>query len=173
MLTVLSTLTSVEEFLLEFQSPQSLPDWAGRRPPPLTLSVLPLFYILEELVARIDAPRLNKLNITFFNQILFDTPQSIQIISRTPMLKALEKAWFNFGDGIARVNLSSQASDYGEAGELHVGISCRALDWQVLSLEQVCTSCLPPLSTLDILYISEHPNLPLDLQNTIGNSFCL
>jgi hypothetical protein len=41
--------------------------------------------------------------------------------------------------------------------KLHLRISCRDLDWQVLSLEQVCTSCLPPLSTLEDLYIYQDP----------------
>ena len=47
---------------------------------------------LEGLVARIDAPQLNKLHVTLFNQIAFETPQFLQFISRTPMLKPPKKA---------------------------------------------------------------------------------
>jgi hypothetical protein len=36
-----------------------------------------------------------------------------------------------------------------------VKISCRELDWQLSSLEQVCTLSLPPLSTLEGLSIYE------------------
>ena len=163
MVTALSTLTSLESLSLEFQSPRSRPDRASRRPPPPTRSVLPVLTCfsfkgvseyLDDLVARIDAPRLNNLSITFFNEIVFDTPQFIQFISRTPTLKALEKARVAFEDDAAKVKLSSQTSGYGE---LNVKISCRELDWQVSSLEQVCTSCLPPLSTLEDLYIYEDP----------------
>jgi hypothetical protein len=42
-------------------------------------------------VARIDAPQLSKLDVTFFNAIIFDTPQFIQFIRRTSMLKPLKK----------------------------------------------------------------------------------
>jgi hypothetical protein len=159
MLNALSASTSLVALHLDFQSPQSGPDWASRRPPPLTRTVLPaltniLFKgvseYLEEIAARIDAPELKYLDITLFNQILFDTPQFVQFISRTPTLKALKKARVAFADGAARINLSTQTSGFGE---LTVKIQCKELDWQISSLEQVCTSCLPSLSMLDDLYI--------------------
>ena len=161
--TALSTLTRLTTLLLHFKSPQSCPDPAQRRPPPSTRSVLPAlthFWFkgvseyLEVVVARIDAPRLNKLDITFFNQIVFDTPQSIQFISRMPITpKSFEVARVTFEDGAATIRLSSQKSGKGE--EIRVRIPCRELDWQVSSMEQVCTSCLPPLPTLENLYIYE------------------
>jgi hypothetical protein len=102
---------------------------------------------LDDLVAYIDTPRLNFLYITFFNDIVFDTPQFIQFISRTPMLKALEKVHIKFNRGSASVDFSSLTS------AVCMSISCRELDWQVSSVVQVCTSCMPPLSTLEHLYI--------------------
>jgi hypothetical protein len=78
---------------LQFQSPRSHPDWEFQPPLPTTRSVLPtLTYFrfkgvseyLEDLVARVDAPRLNVLDVTFFNQIVFDTSLLAQFISRTP-----------------------------------------------------------------------------------------
>ena len=114
---------------------------------------------LDNLMARIDAPRLKDLDITFFNQIVFDTPRLIQFIGRTPMLKLFEKTRVVFRDCAARVKISSQTPNYGE---LEVEILCRESDWQVLSLEQVRTSCLPPLSTLEDLYIDENSYSPPD-----------
>jgi hypothetical protein len=161
MATALSTLTSLASLSLGFRSPQSFPDPANRRPPPLTRHILPIlarFWFkgaceyLDNLVAHIDAPRVN-LFITFFNQILFDTPQLIQFISRTPTLKAFEKGHVVFEDRAAKINLSSQTPGYGS---LEVRVSCREFDWQVSSLEQVCTLCLPPLSTLEDLFIYHH-----------------
>ncbi|KAF8485882.1 hypothetical protein DFH94DRAFT_808071 [Russula ochroleuca] len=152
MLTALCTLTSLAVLHLDFQSPRSRPNWASRRPPTPTRSVLPVLTnflfkgvteYLEDIVSYIDAP------LPFFNQILFDTPQFIQFINRTPALNALEKARVAFADGAARVNFSSLTSGYGE---LTVKIPCMELDWQVSALKQVCISCLPPLSTSD-LYI--------------------
>ena len=158
MITGLSTLTSLNFLQLKFQSPRSCPDQASRRPPPLTRFALPVLKdfkfkgaseYLDDLVAHIDAPTLNELSITFFNDIVFDTPQLIQFISRIPTLNALERASISFEDGAASIDLSSR---------LNVKILCRKLDWQVSSLEQVCTSCLPPLPMLEHLYIREGPN---------------
>jgi hypothetical protein len=121
-------------------------------------------------VARIDAPRLNDLFITFFHQIVFDTPQFIQFITRTPTVKALEKAHVMFGTDGARVILSSRTSDYKG---LNVGISCRDLHWQVSALEQVCTSSYPLLSTLEDLYIYENTYSQQGWQGNVENSLWL
>jgi hypothetical protein len=107
---------------------------------------------LDDLVAQIDAPRLNNLRITFFNDIIFDTPQLFQFISRTPTLKPLEYAHVIFGGDKATVKLPSQTPF---VDLLNVEISCKELDWQLSSVEQVCTSSLPPLSTSEVLYIYE------------------
>ena len=175
MVNALSMLTSLEELQLGFQSPLSCPDPASRPPPPPTCFFIPILtYIsfkgvseyLDELVARIDVPRLIKLDITFFNQVVFYTPQLIQFISRTRTLNALEIARVILEDGAARVRLSSLTSGYGM---LEVKIPRRELDWQILSLEQVCTSCLPPLSMLEDLHISEEAYWQSDWQDKIEN----
>ncbi|KAF8486315.1 hypothetical protein DFH94DRAFT_180016 [Russula ochroleuca] len=159
MVTALSTLTSLGSLILDFESPLSRPDWESRCPPPQTRIVLPaLTYFefkganeyLDDLVSRVDAPRANSLSITFFNDIVFDTPQFTQFISRTPMLKALMKARVTFEVGTAR-----------------------ELDWQVSSLEQVCASCLPPLTTMEDLYIYERPFWQPHWQDNIENSLWL
>jgi hypothetical protein len=72
--TVLSTLTSLRLLALKFRFPQSRPNQA-RRSPLTTRSLLPVLNklrfegvseYLDDLVARIDAPRLNDL-VVFFN----------------------------------------------------------------------------------------------------------
>jgi hypothetical protein len=180
--TALSTLTSLDDLELEFESPRSRPDWASRRPPPLTRSVLPVLTrfvfkgvcdYLEDLVAHIDAPRLDDLGVTFFNQIVFDTPQFIQFITRTPNLKTFEKAnvVFEYGDAAAAsVSLFSRTSDHVK---LYVRIPCIEFDWQVSSMEQICTLCLPPLSTLEDIYIYERPHSEPDQQDNIENTLWL
>jgi hypothetical protein len=179
MATSLFTLTSLKELFLLFKSPQSHPDPEGRHPPLLTRSILPVLThfvfkgvceYLEDLVARIDAPRLVVLKITFLNLIVLDTPQFIQFISRTPALKEFEKVQVIFMDGPACVNLSSQTSG---SGKLTVKISCLDLGWQVSSMKQICTSCLPPLPTLEDLYISQHPLLHPHWQDNIENALWL
>jgi hypothetical protein len=178
MVTALSTLTSLERLRLNFQSPQPHSDWAGQCPSPLTRTVVPVLThfafkgdceYLDDLVACIDAPRLNDLSITFFHDIVFDAPQFIQFISRTPALEAFENARVVFRDRAAWIKFSSQTPGYGS---LKVEISCRELDWQVSSLGQICTSCLPPLqvSASEVLYIYlepfSHPHWEGNIEDT-------
>jgi hypothetical protein len=179
MISALSTLTGLQELRLEFQSPRSHPDLVNRRPPPPTRIVLPVLQnlkfkgvieYLEDLVACIDSLRLDKLYITFFNQIVFDTPQLMQFVSRTPNLKALEKVHVNFDISAAKVNLSSETSGYGE---LEVKILCKELDWQVSSLEQVCAWCLFPVSASEDLYVYGHPFWRPGEQDNIDNALWL
>ena len=179
MVATLSALTSLSSFWLKFQSPRSCPDLASRRPPPSTRAVLPVLRYfafkgvgeyLEDLVARIDAPRLNTLEITFFNDIVFDTPQFIQFISRTPTSRALEKANIILRNRDVNLSFSSQTS--GD-GDVYVEILCQGLDWQVSSVEQVCISCLPPLSMLEDLYTFEQPDSPPDWKDDIENGLWL
>ena len=179
MVAALSNLTSLEYLSLYFTSPESCPDLETRRPPPLTRSVLPtLKYFafkgaseyLEDLLTDIDALQLNKLEITFFNDILLDTPQLIQFISRTPISSALEKlenAHIALKDDNARVIF--RPHNYASGFVLYVSIICEGLDWQLSSLEQVCTSCLPFLSTLKDVYIHEHPKWQPDWEDKIEN----
>jgi hypothetical protein len=54
-----------------------------------------------------------------------------------------------------------------------VEISSTASEWRVSSLEQVCTSSLPPVSTLEGLYIFEHPYRPPRWQDDVENSLWL
>ena len=166
MVTALSTLTNLRELHLKFQSPLSRPTRTGQRPPPSTCTVLPVltdFWFkgvteyLDDLVTHIDAPQLSSLYITFFNQIVFDTPQLVQFISRTPTLKLLGSASLTFDAGAARVELAARTTDYGH---LEVKIPCLDLDWQISSMEQVCTSCLPPLSMLKDVYINDSQTFP-------------
>ena len=182
MVTALSTLTSLKELSLDFHSPRSFPDWASQRPPPSTRSVLPILRYfrlkgvteyLEDLVARIDAPRLNNLSMTFFNDIVFDTPHFTQFISRTPTSRVLEKAHIRLRNRNAILDFSSQTS--GNGG-VCVVILCRGLDWQLSSVEQVCTSCLPPLSVLEDLQIyelSRDPRWQPDWKDDIENGLWL
>ena len=179
MVDALSTLTSLGILSLGFQSPLSLPDRPRRHPPPSKRFAIPVLTFfgfkgvgeyLVDLVVRMDAPLLKRLRITFFNQILFDTPQLVQFISRTLALKSLEEARVIFEGDAATVNFSSRASDYQD---LTVRILCEKSDWQVSALEQVCTWCLPPFSSLENLYISEDQYRRPNWQDNIENSLWL
>ena len=179
MLACLPLLTSLERLSLRFQSPQSRPDRESRRPPPSTRTVLPVLThfafkgdseYLEALVARIDAPQLDFFRITFFNDVVFDAPQITRLISDMPTFNAFDEASVFLGGTVASIKLSSKASSNRE---LQVKILCRELDWQVSFLEQVYTSSLFPLFTLEDLYIDEYRYRKPVWEDNIDNTLWL
>jgi hypothetical protein len=77
MVTGLSVLTRLESLSLTFYPPQSLPDVAIHIPPPHTRTLLPALTLLryhgvpeymEDLVAQIDAPSLESMEITLLHR---------------------------------------------------------------------------------------------------------
>ena len=153
MVTGLSALNRLETLHIEFKSPRSRPD-QRRRPPSLTRTLLPALTrfefkgvseYLDDLVARIDAPVLDRLKITFFHQLIFDTPQLAQFISRTPKFKAYDDAGVQFSDLGVRVSILG--------GALILAILCRQSDWQLLSLAQVFGSIF--ILAIEHLHIRE------------------
>ena len=182
MATCLSMLNSLESLHLRFLSPRPRPA-LGSRPPPLSpRSILPCLTkirfkgvseYLEEILARIDAPRVNEMRITFFNQIIFNTPQLFRFISRRSSWSTQgqpERGHIEFSSEAVTVKFLSQPSD---CGVLSVGIICTASEWQLPSLEQVCTSSLPPASTLEDLYIFEYRGTPPRWQDDIESTLWL
>ena len=143
--TCVSTLTRLKRLGIKLVCYRSCPSGKGWHPPP-TRSVLRalthLTFIgvkeyLEDLLTRIDAPLLDSLNITFYHYLIFDTPQLVQFISRTPKLNAYDEARVTFSHSHAdialwRVNLG-----------LELQVLYRRSHDQLLSLAQVCTSSLP------------------------------
>ena len=182
MATNLSALTSLESLRLRFQFPRPRPALESQRPPPrpLTRTILPSLTKLgfkgsseysEEILARIDTPRLINLDVTFFNQIIFDTPQLFQLISRTPTPRAPKKCLIEFGCRSVFVRFFSHISDHGVRS---LKILCKVSEWQLSSLQQVCTLSLPPASTLEDLYITEGSfGPPLRWQDDVENTLWL
>jgi hypothetical protein len=167
-------LTSLRELRLEFESPQSCPDQENRRSPPPTRSVLPALTrfefigvneYLEELVARIDTPRLRCLWTTFFNDIDFDTPELIQFITLT--FGAPKGVDVVFDSRVAWVTVQPQEPLF--ADNVMVQILCRVPGWQLSFLAQICTSLLPFFSTTENLYIHEFLQSQLDWNDGIEN----
>jgi hypothetical protein len=164
MATCLSTLASLESLQLEFQS-QSYTDLKSRRPSPPSLSVLPSLAkfsfnganeYLEEFVARIDAPQLYQLWTRFFDDIDLNTPELNQFISRAPALGAFDEAYLALGGGRALVRLCSFQHELFGDGMFQVQTFCRVSHRQLSTLAQICTLSLPPLLTIENLYIEEY-----------------
>jgi hypothetical protein len=159
----LSTLTKLKTLILGFRSPlpQTDTEIESRHPTPLPRMILPsltMFHFkgnsdyLDDLVARIDAPLLNKVAITLFNQLMFHTPQLRCFLGRTERFGVARRADLVFFGYRVQVSLFRQnGPDYHKMLEL--GISCATSDWQLSGLAQVCRLSLPPLPALERLGI--------------------
>jgi hypothetical protein len=159
MVTCLSVLTRLERLDIRFKSPQSRPDRRLLRLP--TRIVLPalteLWFngvseYLEDLVVRIDAPLLDKLAITFFHQLLFDTPRLGQFISRTPNFKTYDEARVQFSDWDVHFTLPQKIN---RDRKLDIHILGNHPDWQLSSVAQVISSSFPQalIFAVERLYI--------------------
>ena len=161
MIASLSVLTRLEKLRIEFKSPRCCPDRTRRRPPPPTRTLLPVLAklefdgvseYLEDLVAGIDAPLLKTLDLSFFHQLIFDTPRLTQLINRTPNFKEYSKSYVFFDPWVARVTFTSTYD-----GWFRFQIKCRPSDWRLSSLAQICSASIPRalIPTLENLYFSE------------------
>ena len=161
MVTCLSTLTSLDKFTLRFQSLRSRPDSETQQSQLATcsaLSALRSFQFegssgyLEDLVARINAPRLYHFSITFYHQADFNIPRLFKFISRTLTLKEPVEAHAVFEPSAAWVKLISQTFSHGE---FHVQITGRRPASQLSPLVQVFAPSPYHLSKVENLYIED------------------
>jgi len=152
----------LKKLALGFQSPQSRDDQASWHPPPLTRIVLPTLTMLvfkgdsqylEAIVSRIDAPLLDYLEITFFNQPTFDTPVLRDLISRTGAFTTFHRANVDFYPSSVNVTLF-QRQGMLDSETLKLGISCKTSDRQLSAAAQLCNSTVPPFPTLEKLTIN-------------------
>ena len=117
MITALSALASLGSLEIKFKSPRSRPDWRRHSPPLTRTLLLALTWFqfkgvseyLEDLVVRIDAPLLGSLDIASFHQLIFDTPQLTQFISRTSKFKTCDNARVQFLSRGVQVSTSDGA----------------------------------------------------------------
>ena len=170
MITCISTMARLETFYLGFRSPRPPPDPASRLPPPFIRAILPALThlcfqgnseYLDDLVAQVDVPLLDDLSVTFFNQLVFYTPQLLRLVRHTEKLKAFTEADILFHGDHVKVTFSSLGGmvDREPRESLVLAIKCRDSVWQLSALVQILSPLLPLLPTLERLDIFEghHP----------------
>jgi hypothetical protein len=158
--TALAVMASLKFLTIKFESPLSRPHNGSRRPPPPTPTVLPALArfdfkgaseYLEDFVARIDAPLLDSIHITFFLQLVFNIPRLAQFMGRTTKFQVLKEAHVYcdaYGGHVE--TLPPTRAIYTKSA---LKISCRKLDWQLSSLAQVFPSFFPSIHLVEHLYI--------------------
>ena len=116
---------------------------------------------LEALVHRITAPRLEKLQLEFFDQVTFSTPHLAQFVSTANLRFKTAKFTFNNWRVEANVYPQEEAETYA----LSIIVHCRHLDEQVSSAAQIFNLLGPMLSAV------EHLTLEHKLHNVHSQSF--
>jgi hypothetical protein len=162
MAAVLSALTKLETLSIEFGlNPRR--GWTARPPSQLTRFVLPslkscrfqgICGYLECFLARIDAPRLENLDITLCKYEnhpfpLEEIPQFNQFIGRTKMFKALNNASIYLGSDNLEITLSR--IPWAHDAKLTLKIMCR---YKIRILARVCITKFLTLSNIERLGIS-------------------
>ncbi|KAI0286185.1 hypothetical protein BC826DRAFT_1109082 [Russula brevipes] len=141
MVTCLSSLNKLESLFLGFVARPERP-----RPPPQSRVVLPTLIkftfegmseYLEDLVAHIDTPVLNQLNVTFFPMTVFDVRHLKQFIDRAKELKPPKAAEMRFASWSIHIDMQQPHS----SSSLGLGIKRRryeGIGQQVSSLALLC-----------------------------------
>jgi len=103
-------------------------------------------------VSRLETPLLSYTDITFFNQLIFDTPQLRHFISRTEIVREAYRASI-YCTSFATTFVLHRRNGTAYDKVVQLLISCKSLDWQISSLVQVISTSFPPLPTLERLEI--------------------
>ncbi|KAH9028509.1 hypothetical protein EDB84DRAFT_1563086 [Lactarius hengduanensis] len=139
----LGGMTQLETLSLHFLSFPPRRNYLRLPPPPGDRVILPALTrfryrgvskYLDNLVARIDAPRLGDIDVTFFNQPTLDASQLGLFINRTEMRKSPLQAEIVFYED----SISITFTQPGTSTRLGLQISCEQLDWQLFSISQIC-----------------------------------
>ena len=105
---------------------------------------------MEAVVRRISAPRLQKLQILFFEQLTFSIPHLVQFMNTTENLR-FGDCRLQFFDELVDVEVYSreETEDETEMYAFHTRVHCWHLDWQVSSVSQILNALGQRFSTVE------------------------
>ncbi|KAH9171660.1 hypothetical protein EDB89DRAFT_2243343 [Lactarius sanguifluus] len=158
--SALSGMTQLRSLSLHFLSPSprrnhlSLPPSSGERvvlPALVSLKYRGASKYLDSLVARIDAPRLENIDIAFFSQPTMDASQLGRFIERVEMQTSLSHVDVQTSERAISISFTSS----GNSTPLRLQISCKRLDWQLSLMAQVCDQFFPFLFRVNNLRINK------------------
>ena len=176
--TALALLVNLKSLSIGFESLKSRPGQDSWRSPPPSRAVLPALTsfsfrgvseYVEDLVARVDAPLLYSISMTFLFQPIFDTPQLAQFITRATGLEAPNKARVDFRLMDLWTDFSSWTGTISREKVSFTIQSCGDLELQLSSLAQLFTPTFPSIYTVEHLYIYCDSSFEPELQDGIGN----
>jgi hypothetical protein len=149
-------LRSLSLHLISFRRRRSYLDLP---PPPAEHIVLPaltrlkyrgISKYLDSIAARINAPRLGDIDITFFSQPTMDALQLGRFMERIGLEMSLSQANVVTYAHAISISLSSSSTP----ALLRIQISCKQLDWQLSCMAQVCDQLSPFLLRINNLVVN-------------------
>jgi len=165
MVAGLSALTRLESLSLTFICERELPTGTYREiriSPSHTRTLLPaltdLHFLgfpeyMEDLVAQIDAPLLESMEIALFHERVLEVPQLAKFVCRADKLSLLDRAKVTFKSDIISVFLSRELEREVDPKTLWLDLSCLESLLRLSYLTQCCASYLATLSPLKSLRI--------------------
>jgi hypothetical protein len=105
---------------------------------------------LDSFVARIDAPHLGDVDITFFSQPTMDAAQLGRFIERIELQALLTQAEVQTSNHTISVSFNTSIT----STPLRLQISCKQSDWQLSCMAQVCDQLSPFLFSVKKLGIN-------------------
>ena len=155
-------MTSLETLSLHFLSHPSRRTHLAFPPPPGERAVLSALTCLkyrgtskylDSFVARIDAPCLGDIDITFFTQPTMDASQLGRFVERIEVQTSLTRADIDISAQAISISFTHPSTST-QTTPLKLQISCKQLDWQLDCMAQVCDQFSPFLSRVEELRIN-------------------
>ena len=119
---------------------------------------------LDNLVARIDTPLLERLSLTLLYDIAFTLVYLTKFIHRTKGVGCLVARVILNEDGASLHTSYNEAQDIGK---LSLNVNCKSLDWTIHSIAQVCSALEKVLSSVGKLTLDlDVDGMPSDWEIT-------
>jgi hypothetical protein len=116
---------------------------------------------LECHVAQIEATRLERLDITLFNQIAFVLPHLSRFINTTEALELSNVTiFFDY-----KYFTIMDRKGYGVPFEFSLRVMCSELDWQIDSASQICSALMSTLSGVQKLKLDHEGPMMITWRN--------
>jgi hypothetical protein len=180
----LTSLPQLERLAIGFKSPVPTRDAESQLlhipiRTPVTLPNLRLCFFqcgsayLEGLLARIDAPLLEVLNIWFYNQLTFTVPHLSRFICRSEKLRfAFARLSFYRGSVVLTADGDEEKNETN-SNSFRVTIGCRDVDWKLSAAAQIFGALMPALSVVERLSLNYHGgdhDVPLEERNEVDRT---
>ena len=122
---------------------------------------------LDNLVAQISTPLLERLGLTLFFDLTFTLVHLTEFIHRTERFRCLFAQFIFDKDG---VSIETGYYERG-VGKLSLLVNCGPLDWQIDAAAQVCSTLGAVISTVEVLTVDLYVDgMPSDWENTLDST---